>query len=312
MACVSDRPNCGVERALNPLNEIVSLVTFIASLVGIIVAIYGLLGWIKISSSGVVLVNGIAVGAGFGAGLIAGFVAAVATFVLIAHYGADRCTQGTGESECLAGVVIGLENSFSSTWDELFPWRAMHDRVDIVVKSFYWQVLEASDAYVFCTAEEMPEKSEIARCYFYDRRVCAASQGAATGAAIGAVIGIVVAAFIAAALCVTIVLCVLGLILASAAASAIVFAGAAIGGQIAKGFSTDDDPSAEGQTIQVGSLVTVHGPIQNREDDSNANVVYWADSAQFHGTSMSPQPFTYCDINDELAEDGCRRVPVIE
>jgi len=45
---------------------------------------------------------------------------------------------------------------------------------------------------------------------------------------------------------------------------------------------------------------------------ANTNVIYWVDSAQFHGDSMSTQPFSYCEINDELTMDGCNLLPVIE
>jgi hypothetical protein len=188
----------------------------------------------------------------------------------------------------------------------------MHDRIDVIVKSFYWPTVEQGNAFVFCTGGTSPRKSEILRCYFFEQRVCDAANGAVTGAAIAAVPAVLAAALIAAAMCITVVLCVFGLLLAALAAAAIVLGGAAIGGQIAKSNSENEDPTADtGQTIGIGHLVTVNGPMEPRGYDEGANVIYWASGAQFHGTTMSSQPYSYCDINDEF-EDGCRREPIVE
>ena len=110
--------------------------------------------------------------------------------------------------------------------------------------------------------------------------------------------------------CATIIFCLIALIVAAIAAAAVALAGAFLGGQIGKELSTDDSPTAgTGETLAVGHLVTVRGSLKRREHDEGANVIYWASSAQFHGTSVSPEPFSYCEINDELAVDGCERAP---
>jgi hypothetical protein len=181
----------------------------------------------------------------------------------------------------------------------------------VIAKSHFWDVIEDNEAFVFCTNAEPPRRSEILRCYFFDSQVCDAATGAQVGAAVGAAAGILAAALIAAAIgCATIILCLVALIVAALVAAAVALAGAFAGGQIAKANSTDDSPTAgTGETLAVGHLVTVRGSLKRREHDEGANVIYWASSAQFHGTSVSPQPFSYCEINDELAVDGCERAP---
>ena len=150
----------------------------------------------------------------------------------------------------------------SQTRDELLPWQAMHDRIDVLVKSPFWQIVELGNAFVFCTAEDRPRRSELLRCYFYEHRVCAAAIGVAAGAAVGAVVGIVAAALI---VCATLVLCLLGLVLAAIVAVAAVLGGTAVGGQMAKAAAENEDPSADtGEIISVGYLVTVRGPLEPR------------------------------------------------
>lgn len=304
MACIEDRPNCGdanVDATPESFWEVWGWIILVSGIAGGITTVWGNLEWLAGITSG------------FYAGAAVGFVVAVLTFIVVLNSARDRCTQSTAEVQCVAGVVSAIVASFSSTRDEWLPWQAMHDRVDLVVKSSYWQVVEAGNAYVFCTEEQPPRRSEIMRCYFFEQRVCSAATGAAVGAAIGAVGGIIAAAFIAAAMCVTVVLCVLGLILAAAVAAAAVLGGAAVGGQIAKANSTNEDPAADtGQTLAIGNLVTARGPMEPRSYDDGANVIYWVNSAQLHGNSMSAQPFSYCEINDELAMDGCRSEPVVE
>jgi hypothetical protein len=309
MACVNDRPNCGsADAGVVPeaLTEVVKWIVIIWGGIGVAIGAAKAIGAISVSG-GVISIGGTAIATGLFAGAAVGFVVAVTTFIVVLNSTRDRCNQSDAQSECVAGVVVAMEGSFSSTLDELAPWRAMHDRVDLIVKSFFWQVVESGNAFVYCTDEPWPRRSEIMRVYFYDRQVCEAAQGAAVGAAVGMVAGIVAAALIAAALCITVILCIVGLLLAALVAAAAVLGGAAIGGQIAKAASEDTDPTADGQTITVGHLITARGPMERRGYDNEANVIYWADSAQFHGVSMSPQPFSYCEINDEF-EDGCQRV----
>jgi hypothetical protein len=309
MACVNERPNCGTAEAgvvPEALTEVIKWIVIIWGGIGTILGVLKALGAISVSG-GVISIGGTAIATGFFAGAAVGFVVAVTTFVVVLNSARDRCNPSDATSECVAGVVVAMEASFSSTLDEFAPWQAMHDRVDLIVKSFFWPVVESGEAFVFCTDEPWPRRSEIMRIYFFDRQVCDAAQGATVGAAVGMVAGIIAAAAIAAVMCITVVLCIIGLLLAAAVAAAAVLGGAAIGGQIGKAGSQEQDPTADGQTLGVGHLVTARGPMERREYDDGANVIYWAESAQFHGVSMSPQPFSYCEINDEF-EDGCQRV----
>lgn len=314
MACINDIPNCGeanVSATPESLWEVVKWIVTIFGIGGTILSVIKGIGAMKVVGETIVI-GGTAITSGLFAGAAVGTLAAVATLIVVILSARDRCNSSDAEEQCIAGVVTALVPSFSNARDELFPWQAMHDRVDVLVKSTYWQVVELGNAFVFCTEEERPRRSEILRCYFYEQRVCSAAIGAAAGAAVGAVAGIVAAALIAAALCTTVVLCLLGLILAVIVAVAAVLGGAAVGGQIAKAAAENEDPSADtGETISVGYLVTVRGPMEPRGYDENANAVYWVTQAQFHGSSMSPQPFSYCEVDDEF-EDGCRRVPIVE
>jgi hypothetical protein len=213
----------------------------------------------------------------------------------------------------VAGVVHEVVGSFDSALDEIFPFSAMHDRVDVLAKSRFWDVSEDNQAFVHCTDAEPPRRSELLRCYFDDRRVCDAAHGAQIGAAAGAAAGIILAALAAAAIgCATVILCLIALLVAAIIVAAVALAGAFAGGQIAKELSTDDSPTAgSGETLTVGYLVTIRGSLKRREYDEGANVIYWASSAQFHGTSVSPQPLSYCEIDDELVDEGCERAPPV-
>ena len=314
MACINDRPNCGsAESGVVPeaLREIVSWIVIIWGAIGAAIAVLKALGTITVSG-GIISVGGAAIATGFFAGAAIGFAVAVTTFIVVFLSARERCTNSAAEPQCVAGVVERVVESFSEARDEWAPWQAKHDRVDLIVKSFFWQIVEVGAAYVYCTEAPFPRQSEIMRCYFYDRRVCAAAMGATVGAAVGAVAGIIAAAAIAAALCITVILCIFGLVLAAFVAAAIVLGGAAIGGQIGKAGSMDEDPVSDtGQAIVIGHLLTVNGPMERRGYDNGANVIYWVSAAQLHGTSTSPQPFSYCEINDEF-EDGCVRAPIVE
>lgn len=314
MACVDTNPNCGdpdADATPESLTEVAKWIVEVFGLIGFLIWIGKAIGALEVAG-GIVSIGGFTIGTGLAVGAAVGVATAFVTAVVVGLSARDRCNPSTAESQCIAGVVNKILPSFSDGLDEWAPWRAMHDRVDVVVKSFFWQIVELGNAHVFCTDEPRPRRSEVLRCYFFEQRVCDAAHGAAVGAAIAAVPAALAAAAIAAAMCITVILCVLGLVLAAAAAAAIVLGGAAIGGQIAKSNSENEDPTADtGQTLAVGHLVTVNGPMEPRGYDDGANVIYWATGAQFHGSSMAPQPFSYCDINDEF-EDGCRRVPIID
>jgi hypothetical protein len=236
--------------------------------------------------------------------------------MIIGTFLIDRCNPTEGLQECVAGVVSNIVDDFSSTWDELLPFTAMHDRIDIVVKSRFWDVVEDNFAFVYCTSENIPRRSEIMRCYYFSQRVCDAARGAFIGGTIGAIGGVVAGLLIGAALCATGFLCILGIIIAALVAAAVVLGGALIGGQIAKARSENSTPADEtGTVITTGDLITVCGNMLPREHDNGANVIWWVENSMVSGRlsgSAPNNPYSYCEIDDEFTMDGCGREIVID
>jgi hypothetical protein len=317
MACIERRPRCGDAVAgsqsdKTPLGKIGSIIGSIVGLVGIIttvLAIYGKIAVVK----GVLTIGGVAIAGAAGAGAISAAAAAVAVIIIIGMYAADRCLRGEGSSECIAGVVREIVQSFNSALDELFPFTAMHDRVDVVVKSAYWDVVESNFAKVFCTDHAIPQRSEIMRSYYFTPQVCRAAQAAVAGGIAGGVAGVLIGVAVAAAIgCATIILCLFALLIAALIAAAAVLIGALAGGQIAKATTPEADPTdSSGGTIATGALISIRGNMKRRDEDEGANVLWWAETTSPHGMISSgvTQPFTYCDLDMELPTDSCPRAP---
>lgn len=257
--------------------------------------------------------TGVAIGGGAASGAISGAVAALVIIATVAVFAFDRCLQGDGLRECVAGVVNEIVNSFSSALDEIFPFTAMHDRVDVIVKSRYWDVVEHGNAFVFCTDSLRPRRSEIMRCYYYEERVCDAAGAAIVGAGIGGAAGIIAAAAVGAAIgCATVILCILAIIVAAIVAAVAALVGAFVGGQIGKAVNEDTAPSADGTDLSIGDLITVFGNMKRRETDNGANVFWWTSNTTLHGaiSDAAPRPFSYCEVNDELPIDACPLPPI--
>lgn len=302
MACIERRPRCGVVNT----PAIPEPITRIGSIIGIISSIAGAAGGVI---KGLETVGGIGVGLGGAAGgALAGALAAIAVIIIIGVYALDRCVGTKGLRECVAGVVSEIVQDFSNWTEELFPFTAMHDRVDVVVKARYWDVVENGEAKVFCTDEAPPRRSEIMRCYFFTERVCDSARGSQIGVIGGAVAGVLAAAAIAAAIgCATVILCIVALLVAALVAAIAALVGALIGGQIAKANSNNTSPSSGGQQIAVGDLITVSGTMVKREFDENANVFWWVNSSSLSGTaptSIPNNPFSYCEIDDVFSMDS--------
>jgi hypothetical protein len=320
MVCITRRPRCGTaegEVVPEPLTQVVTIVGLIGTIISTIIAIGSALGYIKVIGGTITIVNGsgatiFAIGGAAAGGALAAAITAVALVVMIGLFVSDRCTATKGLPECVAGVVTSVLDSFDSALDELLPFSAMHDRVELVARSRFWDVIENGEAFVHCTDVETPRRSEIMRCYFFDSRVCGAARGALYGGIAGGVGGIIAAAAIAAAIgCATIILCIFALIAAILIAAAAVLIGAFVGGQIGKAASTDDDPTTQtGEAVAIGHLVALRGNMVRREYDDDANVLYFVAQADLQGSSISPQPFSYCEIDDEMGmNDGCERAP---
>lgn len=318
MSCIDRRPRCGENAAevedQEPLSDIGGVLAGVFTAVGVIVSVLTFLGKLTVVAGVLTLeiVQGttFAIASAAGVGAISASTAGIAIIVLITVFALDRCTAGTGSPECVAGVVNEVVPSFSDAAQEVFPFTAMHDRVDVVVKSRFWDVVESNLPYVHCTDEEIPRRSEILRCYFYDKQVCAAAKGALYGGIGGAVVGVIIGALVAAAItCATIWLCLLALLIALLIAAVAALVGACAGGQVGKAVGEDESPSdsSSGAILTVGDLVTVEGNMLRRAEDDGANVYWWSTSAALHGraTDGTSRPYSYCEIDEQLADDGC-------
>jgi hypothetical protein len=300
MSCIDRRPLCGAASGdiiPEPIKEIGSVIGTIGGIAG---ALGGILKAAKVIGT---------LGAG-SAGAISGSIAAIGVIIIVGCYAYDRCKSQDGLAECLAGVVQKIVQDFSSTIEEIFPFTAMHDRVDVVVKSKYWEVVESNQSKVFCTDEEPPRRSEIIRCYYFTSRVCNAARGAVLGAGIGGVVGIIAAAAVAAAIgCATIILCLFALLVAVLIAAGLALAGALAGGQIGKAVSDNTTPeTGTGSEIKVGDLITLHGNMLRRDYDEGANVFWWVKTSSLSGsmTENTPNnPYSYCEIDDIFSTDEC-------
>lgn len=310
MACIDRRPRCGAAEAPvipEPLSTIGAAFAWIFGLFGIIGTVAGIFEKISVVG-GILKIGSITIGGAGAAGAASAALAGITIIVIVGTFAIDRCVQGEGLRECIAGVVNEIIESFSSAMDELFPFSAMHDRVDVVVKSRFWDVVESGDAFVHCTDEAPPRRSEIMRCYYYEDRVCNAGEAGIWGATAGAVGGIIAGAAIAAAIgCATVIFCLLAIIVAAIVAAVAALVGAFAAGQVAKAVGEDTHPAAGGTAISVGDLVTVHGNMQRREEDGGANVIWWQSSTDLHGRVRDglSEPFSYCEIDEELPMDGC-------
>lgn len=312
MACSSNYPNCGDPSSApvvpEPLTKIASVIGTIVAIIGVIGTVLKVVGAISVVE-GVLTVAGYSIGGAAASGAVAGAAAAIAIIIVIGTYAGDRCVPVSGLPECIAGVITEIVESFNSVTDELLPFTAMHDRVDIVVKSRFWPIVESNNAFVFCTDQETPRRSEILRAYYYDSQVCQAATGAQVGAIPGAVAGVIAAAIVAAAIgCATVYLCIIALIVAVIVAAVATLVGALIGGQVAKESTPDSSPSdGSGTALTTGNLISVHGNKLRREHDSGANVLWWVSSTTLHGqvsATVSP-PYSYCEIDEELSMDAC-------
>jgi len=79
------------------------------------------------------------------------------------------------------------------------------------------------------------------------------------------------------------------------------------GGNVAAG---DELPPTDGSghKVATGMLVTLNGTIVQLEEDNKANCLWWVQSTQIHGAiNAGTLPFSYCDIDEQLALDACAR-----
>jgi hypothetical protein len=290
-----------------PIGETISDIVKLKLIIGGIIAGIGFVS----SWAGFAVVSLAMIAAAAGPGLI----------LLTGLYKAIKLLCRPGPSgipdQCLSGVVVALTPSFDNSMQTWFPMTARHDRVDLVVVSTAWPIVEYSNAEVFCTqTDDLERRSEIFRCYFYDPRVCEAARRAWEGAAVGAVLGLVIGAIVGVLLC-GIGLCFLGIIVAALISTTLTSAGAAIGSKIGQHSSDDLEPAGEsGEAIAVGNLVTARGNLVQSGVDGGANVFWWVDEAYISGSaspSIPDDPYSHCEIDLEFGGmDSCIERPVVE
>jgi hypothetical protein len=243
--------------------------------------------------------------------IIAAAVAAAVVVAIVITFAVERCNQNPdGVAGCIAGVIEQITPAFTgSTWDSAFPFASPHDRVDVVVKSAYWDLIDQISEFVFCSTND---NSPMMPCFYYTPAVCNAGIGASVGAGVGAVAGLFVAAAVIAAIgCASWFLCILALIVAVIIAVVAAIIGACAGGQIGKAATPQPGPSSTGNTLipatplSVGDYVTEQGNMVKSGDLNNALVFYFVTTTTLHGHSLNSPSFSHTDPDAMLQPDAC-------
>ncbi len=199
MSCIQCEPVCGQATG----STVPTPVAQGASAVGILGTLFGVFGKLSSVASvpwwGQALILILAL-------LFVGL--GIAALIWLTAY--DQCTEEPyvlngdgpqktkGVNKCIAGAVSQVQTDFtgpSMSW--LAPWTASHDRIDVVVTSKFWDIVESNMADVFCTDDVAGRNSEYMRCYFYTDKVCKAATGSAIGATIGFILVLPLAIFMA-------------------------------------------------------------------------------------------------------------------
>jgi len=243
--------------------------------------------------------------------LAAAVVAAAIVVAVVIYFAVERCKENPdGLQGCMAGVIEMITPAFTGSWEEaVFAFSSPHDRVDVVVKSSYWDFIEPRSDYVFCSKND---DSPMVPCFYYSPAVCNAGIGASVGAAVGAVAGLLLAAVAVAAIgCATWILCIFALLVAVILAVAAAILGAVAGGEIGKAATPQPGPTSSGsqlipaQPLQVGDYVTEQGNLVKSGDLNNALVFYFVKNTILHGHSINHPSYSHADPDENLQPDGC-------
>ena len=246
---------------------------------------------------------------------LAAAVAALATLITVFAFYWDRCLQDPeGMNACSAGVVNEIAKTFSDTSEQVFWFTAMHPRVDVVVKSMYWDLVQQLALHVKCALD--PDESPIMQCFYRSAQVCAIGLGSTIGAAVGAAVGILAGVAIAAAIgCagsgIFYVLCfVIVMLIAAIVAVIITLIGASIGGGIAGSVVGEAGPTAEsGNVLQVGDYVSTFGNLITYGNLEGARVYWFVERTVTHGRSTGSPQFSYTDPDNALT-DPATNLPI--
>jgi hypothetical protein len=250
-------------------------------------------------------------------------VAAFITWLVVSAFYYKNCLDSPRKfPACSAGVIEVTVPSFLSVADQIFAFAASHDRIDVVVKSIYWDLVSKNASYVNC-APDPPiapdtDGSPMISEYYHNAAVCAAGLGGSIGAAAGGVAGVFLGALaggaIAALSCGPFAwLCALiALIVAIIIAVVCAIVGAVVGSQIGRAAATSGRPLPIDTTapnfpsaLSVGDYVTTKGNLTS-DADANGMYIYWfVDETTLHGRSTGLAPFNYRDPDANLLVDAC-------
>jgi len=244
--------------------------------------------------------------------------AALVTVITVFSFYYDRCLEGReGLDACSAGVINDIVPSLSSTSESIFWFTAQHPRVDVVVKSIYWDLVLQLALFVKCAGD--PDKSPILSGFYKSDQVCAIGLGSTIGAVVGGVLGILAGVAIAAAIGCTAtgilyILCLIVVMLIAAIVAVILtLIGAGLGGGIAGSFVDATKPTAEGgNVLRVGDYVTTFGNLITYGNLDGARVYWFVERTVLHGRSTGSPQFSFTDPNANLTEDACPPKIIIE
>jgi hypothetical protein len=234
-------------------------------------------------------------------------VGALVTYATVVLFYAERCLDNPATlKSCSAGVIQAVIPAFNSATDELFPFTAMHDRVDVVVKCEYWPLVVTNSLFVECNVD--PDTSPMIRCYYKTSAVCAAGLGSTIGGGVGVVGGILLGVLAGAAIgCATVILCIFALLAALIIAAVTVLVAALVGGLIGQAAAGGSNPAtaSDGTVLTVGDYVSTCGGVLTSGDDDGSRVYWFVNTTILHGKSSGSAPFDHSDPDCNLIPDAC-------
>jgi hypothetical protein len=289
------------------------LLTTILAIIGGISTFVGL-----VTSTTTILLFGVLIPIALAAAAAGG---GLGVFAIVLAGAYSKLAPQKGIHECYAGIATTVQEAFSDGWAIYFPFTAQHDRVDVVVKPIYWDVVERSPAqYVYCNFDS--KLSPLIHTFFRTPEVVGAMAGSMYGAGIGAAIGIALGVAAGAAIgCVgviTIPICLLAMLIALLIAAGMAIAGAFIGGSVGRLAAGPSSPSGSApgtndkSVIRVGDYITVNANLIVYGEDNGAWAAWWAEHTTLHGHSTQGEgvggsaPYNFADARDNLEPDACR------
>jgi hypothetical protein len=303
------KPTCGSQG--DSTDDMMKVILAIWGIVGTIGSVAGFIG----GATAIVTILGIAA-----SGLIwlSAAGAALATVITVLAFWFDRClSDPDGKEACTAGVINEIVKSFSSTAEQIFWFTAQHPRIDVVVKSAYWDEVVQLALFVKCSNKD---DSPIISGFYHSDQVCAVALGSFIGAVVGGVVGIIAGVAIAAAIgCAAsgpfYILCLIIAILVAAIVAAIItLIGAGVGGGIAGGIAGTDEPLSDdgGNVLREGDYVSSFGKLITSGNMDGARVYWFVERTVLHGHSTGSPQFSFTDPDANLTEDACPSPVVIK